>query len=233
VAKHGKKYAAAAAKIENRPYELTAALQLAKENARAGFDETMEMALRLGVDPRHADQMVRGTLVLPHGTGRELKVLVFAQGEKVKEAEEAGADYVGGEDLAKKIEGGWVDFDSVVSTPDMMKVAGKLGRVLGPRGMMPNPKTGTVTFDLAEAIGQIKAGRIEFRVEKTGIIHAPFGKASFTEEQLGENARALIGAILKAKPAAAKGKYVKSAVISTTMGPGIKLDESAVAVAEV
>ncbi len=174
MAKHGKKYKTAAAKIEDRSYNLEEAVQLAKENATAKFDETMDMALRLGVDPRHADQMVRGTLVLPHGTGRELKVLVFAQGEKVKEAEEAGADYVGGEDLAKKIEGGWVDFDSVVSTPDMMRVAGKLGRVLGPRGMMPNPKTGTVTFDLAEAIGQIKAGRIEFRVEKTGIIHDAF-----------------------------------------------------------
>jgi len=232
VAKHGKKYETAAARVEDRPYGLDEAVLLAKENATAKFDETMEMALRLGVDPRHADQMVRGTLVLPHGTGRELKVLVFAQGEKVKEAEDAGAAYVGGEDLAKKIEGGWVDFDSVVSTPDMMRIAGKLGRVLGPRGMMPNPKTGTVTFDLAEAIGQIKAGRIEFRVEKTGIIHAPFGKASFSDQQLGENAQAVIDAILRAKPAASKGKYVKSAVISSTMGPGIRLDDSAVTVAE-
>ncbi len=232
MAKHGRKYQEAAAKIEERPYELAEAVELAKENATAKFDETMEMALRLGVDPRHADQMVRGTLVLPHGTGRELRVLVFAQGEKAKEAEDAGADYVGAEDLAKKIEGGWVDFDSVVSTPDMMKVAGKLGRVLGPRGMMPNPKTGTVTFDLAEAIGQIKAGRIEFRVEKTGIIHAPFGKASFPSEQLIENAAALIGAVLRARPSAAKGKYVKSAVISTTMGPGIRLDESVMTAAE-
>ena len=232
MAKHGKKYETAAARVEDRPYGLDEAVLLAKENATAKFDETMEMALRLGVDPRHADQMVRGTLVLPHGTGRELKVLVFAQGEKVKEAEDAGAAYVGGEDLAKKIEGGWVDFDSVVSTPDMMRIAGKLGRVLGPRGMMPNPKTGTVTFDLAEAIGQIKAGRIEFRVEKTGIIHAPFGKASFSDQQLGENAQAVIDAILRAKPAASKGKYVKSAVISSTMGPGIRLDDSAVTVAE-
>ncbi len=170
--------------------------------------------------------------MLPHGTGKASKVLVFAQGEKVKEAEDAGADYVGGEELAKKIEGGWVDFDTVVSTPDMMGVAGKLGRVLGPRGMMPNPKTGTVTFDLAEAIGQIKAGKIEFRVEKAGIIHAPFGKASFSAEQLLENARALIGAILKAKPAASKGKYVKSAVISSTMGPGIRLDDAAMVVGD-
>jgi large subunit ribosomal protein L1 len=232
VGKHGKNYNAAAERIEDRPYELGEAVQLVKESAKAKFDETMEIALRLGVDPRHADQMVRGTLVLPHGTGRTLRVLVFAQGEKVKEAEEAGADYVGAEDLAKKIEGGWVDFDAVVSTPDMMKVAGKLGRVLGPRGLMPNPKTGTVTFDVAEAVAEIKAGKIEFRVEKSGIIHAPFGKASFTADQLLENAQALIGAVLRAKPAASKGKYVKSAVISSTMGPGIRLDDSAVSVAE-
>jgi large subunit ribosomal protein L1 len=232
VGKHGKKYNAAAARVEDRPYELGEAVSLLKESATAKFDETMEIAMRLGVDPRHADQMVRGTLVLPHGTGRTLKVLVFAQGEKVKEAEEAGADYVGAEDLAKKIEGGWVDFDAVVSTPDMMKVAGKLGRVLGPRGLMPNPKTGTVTFDVAEAVAEIKAGKIEFRVEKSGIIHAPFGKASFTADQLLENAQALIGAVLRAKPAASKGKYVKSAVISSTMGPGIRLDDSAVSVAE-
>jgi len=232
VAKHGKKYRAAAGKLEDRPYGLDEALGLAKENATANFDETLEMALRLGVDPRHADQMVRGTLVLPHGTGRDVSVLVFAQGDKVKEAEDAGADYVGGEDLAKKIEGGWVDFDAVVSTPDMMKVAGKLGRVLGPRGMMPNPKVGTVTFDVAEAVNQLKSGKIEFRVEKTGIIQAPFGKASFSNEQLGENARALIDAVLRAKPASSKGKYVKSAVISSTMGPGIRLDDAAVTVAE-
>ena len=232
MAKHGKKYRAAAGKLEDRPYGLDEALGLAKENATANFDETLEMALRLGVDPRHADQMVRGTLVLPHGTGRDVSVLVFAQGDKVKEAEDAGADYVGGEDLAKKIEGGWVDFDAVVSTPDMMKVAGKLGRVLGPRGMMPNPKVGTVTFDVAEAVNQLKSGKIEFRVEKTGIIQAPFGKASFSNEQLGENARALIDAVLRAKPASSKGKYVKSAVISSTMGPGIRLDDAAVTVAE-
>ncbi len=230
--KHGKKYRDAKAKIEDRTYELDEAVALAKENATRKFDETMELAMRLGVDPRHADQMVRGTLVLPHGTGRELKVLVFAQGEKVKEAEDAGADYVGGEELAKKIEGGWIDFDTVVSTPDMMGVAGKLGRVLGPRGMMPNPKTGTVTFDLTDAIRQIKAGKIEFRVEKAGIIHAPFGKASFSAEQLVENARAVIGAVMKARPAASKGKYVKSAVISSTMGPGVRLDDSALTVAE-
>ena len=230
--KHGKKYTSARDKVEARPYEIGEAVALAKEVAPAKFDESLEIAMRLGVDPRHADQMVRGTIVLPHGTGRELKVLVFAQGEKVKEAEEAGADYAGGDELAKKIEGGWVDFDAVVATPDMMKTAGRLGRVLGPRGMMPNPKTGTVTFDVGDAVRQIKAGKIEFRVDKTGIIHAPFGKASFTAEQLEENARALVGAILKAKPAAAKGKYVHSATVSTTMGPGIKLDETALAAVE-
>jgi len=232
VARHGKRFTASSAKVEQRPYELDEAVELAKGNATAKFDETLEIAMRLGIDPRHADQMVRGTMVLPHGTGRSVKVLVFAQGEKVKEAEEAGADYVGGADLAKKIEGGWIDFDTVVSTPDMMQIAGKLGRVLGPRGMMPNPKTGTVTFDLTEAIGQIKAGKIEFRAEKTGIVQAPFGKASFSVEQLQENAKALIDAVLRAKPAASKGKYVKSATISSTMGPGIRLDDSAVAVVE-
>ena len=230
--KHGKKYRQAAERIEARPYELGEAVGLVKESATAKFDETVEMALRLGVDPRHADQMVRGTVVLPHGTGKELRVLVFAQGEKLKEAEEAGADHVGGEELAKKIEGGWLDFDAVVATPDMMKVAGRLGRVLGPRGMMPNPKTGTVTFDLAEAIGQIKAGKIEFRVDKAGILQAPFGKASFSAEQLHDNAKALISAVLKAKPAAAKGRFVRSATISSTMGPGVKLDDASFAVAE-
>jgi len=232
VPKHGKKYRQAAERIEARPYELGEAVGLVKESATAKFDETVEMALRLGVDPRHADQMVRGTVVLPHGTGKELRVLVFAQGEKLKEAEEAGADHVGGEELAKKIEGGWLDFDAVVATPDMMKVAGRLGRVLGPRGMMPNPKTGTVTFDLAEAIGQIKAGKIEFRVDKAGILQAPFGKASFSAEQLHDNAKALISAVLKAKPAAAKGRFVRSATISSTMGPGVKLDDASFAVAE-
>jgi large subunit ribosomal protein L1 len=232
VPKHGKKYRQVAERIEPRPYELGEAVGLVKESATARFDETVEMALRLGVDPRHADQMVRGTVVLPHGTGKELRVLVFAQGEKLKEAEEAGADHVGGEELAKKIEGGWLDFDAVVATPDMMKVAGRLGRVLGPRGLMPNPKTGTVTFDLAEAIGQIKAGKIEFRVDKAGILQAPFGKASFSAEQLHDNAKALISAVLKAKPAAAKGRFVRSATISSTMGPGVKLDDASFAVAE-
>jgi large subunit ribosomal protein L1 len=232
VPKQGKKYRQAAERVEARPYELGEAVSLVKETATAAFDETVEMALRLGVDPRHADQMVRGTVVLPHGTGKELRVLVFAQGEKLKEAEEAGADHVGGEELAKKIEGGWLDFDAVVATPDLMKVAGRLGRVLGPRGLMPNPKTGTVTFDLTAAIAEIKAGKIEFRVDKAGVLQAPFGKASFSAEQLHENAQALISAVLKAKPAAAKGRFVRSATISSTMGPGVKLDDSSFAVVE-
>jgi large subunit ribosomal protein L1 len=226
VAKSGKNFKQAAARVESRPYTLSEALALAKENAFAKFDESMDIAMRLGVDPRHAEQMVRGTVVLPHGTGKTVRVLVFAGGEKMKEAEEAGADIVGGDELAKKISGGWLDFDAVVATPDMMKVVGGLGRVLGPRGLMPNPKTGTVTFDVGPAVEQIKSGKIEFRVEKTGIIHAPFGKASFSLEQLQENAVALIGAIMRARPASAKGKYVKSASISSTMGPGIRLDEA-------
>jgi large subunit ribosomal protein L1 len=226
VAKSGKNFRQAAEKVENRPYPLSEAVGLAKENAFAKFDETMDIAMRLGVDPRHADQMVRGTVVLPHGTGKSVRVLVFAQGEKIKEAEEAGADIVGADDLAKKISGGFLDFDAVVATPDMMKVVGGLGRVLGPRGLMPNPKTGTVTFDVGPAVEQIKAGKIEFRVEKTGIIHAPFGKASFSLEQLKENAETLIGAIMRARPASAKGKYVKSVSISSTMGPGIRVDDA-------
>ena len=230
--KHGKKYRQAAAKLEARPYDLAEAMALVKESATAKFDETVEIAMRLGVDPRHADQMVRGTVVLPHGTGKSVRVLVFAQGEKVKEAEDAGADFVGGEELAKKIEGGWLDFDAVVATPDMMKVVGRLGRVLGPRGLMPKPKTGTVSFELAEAIGQIKAGKIEFRVDKAGIVQAPFGKASFSAEQLTDNAHALIGAVLRARPSAAKGKYVKSATVSSTMGPGVRLAEAVYGVAE-
>ena len=226
MAKSGKNFRQAAEKVENRPYPLSEAVGLAKENAFAKFDETMDTAMRLGVDPRHADQMVRGTVVLPHGTGKSVRVLVFAQGEKIKEAEEAGADIVGADDLAKKISGGFLDFDAVVATPDMMKVVGGLGRVLGPRGLMPNPKTGTVTFDVGPAVEQIKAGKIEFRVEKTGIIHAPFGKASFSLEQLKENAETLIGAIMRARPASAKGKYVKSVSISSTMGPGIRVDDA-------
>jgi large subunit ribosomal protein L1 len=232
VAKHGKRYRKAAGTVEDRPYPLPEAIEITKQNANAKFDETVEIALRLGVDPRHADQMVRGTVVLPHGTGRQLRVLVFASGEKIKEAEDAGADYVGGEELAKKIQDGWLDFDAVVSTPDMMKVAGRLGRVLGPRGLMPNPKTGTVTFDVAKAVDDIKAGKVEFRVDKTGIVHAPLGKASFSVDQLKDNANALIGAVLKQRPAAAKGKYVRNATLSSTMGPGVRVDDSGMTVAE-
>ncbi|MEJ2085310.1 MAG: 50S ribosomal protein L1 [Acidobacteriota bacterium] len=232
MAKHGKKYSQATTAVEKRPYELNEAVSMAKDSAYAKFDETLEMALRLGVDPRHADQMVRGTVVLPHGTGKSATVVVFATGEKIKEAEEAGADYVGGDELAKKISDGWLDFDAVVSTPDMMKEVGKLGRVLGPRGLMPNPKTGTVTFEVGNAVEQIKAGKIEFRVDKTGIVHAPFGKASFSREQLQENATALVEAVLKARPPAAKGKYFKSVSVSSTMGPGIRVDESSFAMAE-
>jgi large subunit ribosomal protein L1 len=233
VAKSGKKFKQAADRVENRPYPLSEAVELAKENAFAKFDETMDIAMRLGVDPRHADQMVRGTVVLPHGTGKSVRVLVFAQGEKMKEAEEAGADIVGGDELAKKISGGWLDFDAVVATPDMMKVVGGLGRVLGPRGLMPNPKTGTVTFEVGAAVEQIKAGKIEFRVEKAGIIHAPFGKASFSLEQLQENAETLVGAVLRARPASAKGKYVMSLSVSSTMGPGIRVDDASLAAIEV
>lgn len=225
--KHGKKYRSAVGKVEAKLYPLADAIRLATETAYAKFDETVEIAMRLGVDPKHADQMVRGTVLLPHGLGRTARVLVFAQGEKIKEAEDAGADFVGGEELAKKIEGGWLEFESVVATPDMMRVVGRLGKVLGPRGLMPNPKTGTVTPDVAKAIQEIKAGKVEFRVDKTGIIHAPFGKRSFGAEKLAENAQALVAAVLKAKPAAAKGKYVKTATVSSTMGPGIRVDENA------
>lgn len=232
MAKHGKNFTAAATKVESTSYALSDAVSLAKETAFAKFDETMEMALRLGVDPRHADQMVRGTVVLPHGTGKSVKVLVFASGEKMKEAEEAGADFVGGEEMADKINDGWLDFDAVVSTPDLMKVVGRLGKVLGPRGLMPNPKAGTVTFDVGAAVGQIKAGKIEFRVDKTAIIHAPFGKASFSEAQLQENAQALLEAVLRAKPASAKGKYIKTVSVSSTMGPGVRVDESSLVAVE-
>lgn len=230
--KHGSKYTAAAGKLEERNYDLAQAVEIAKESSFVKFDESMDIAVRLGVDPRHADQNVRGTVALPHGTGKEVKVLVFAAGEKLKEAEEAGADHVGGEELAAKIQGGWLDFDAVVSTPDLMKVAGRLGRVLGPRGMMPNPKTGTVTFDVGPAVRAIKAGKIEFRVDKNGIVHAPFGKVSFSAEQLKENAQAVISALVKARPATAKGRYVQAMSISSTMGPGIKIDDAILAALE-
>jgi large subunit ribosomal protein L1 len=232
VPKHGKKYRQSAAKVEARPYALRDAIELAREASYVKFDETLEVALRLGVDPKHADQMVRGTVVLPHGLGTTSRVLVFASGEKVREAEEAGADVVGGEELAKRIEGGWLEFDSVVATPDMMRVVGRLGKVLGPRGLMPNPKAGTVTMDVAKAVAEIKAGKVEFRVDKTGIIHAPVGKISFGTDQLRDNAEALFGAVLKAKPSAAKGKYVRGVSLSSTMGPGIKVDENTLTSAE-
>lgn len=227
MAKPGKKYRAAASTIENRPYELNDALALIKNVAFAKFDETVEVHMRLGVDPRHADQMVRGTIVLPHGTGKTMRVAVIAQGEKIKEAEAAGAEVVGGDDLVERIAGGFLEFDALVATPDMMKGVGRLGKVLGPRGLMPNPKTGTVTFDVTKAIKEIKAGKVEYRVDKTGIIHAPVGKLSFGVEKLVENAKALIDAVQKAKPSAAKGKYVKAIHMASTMGPSVVINASA------
>ncbi len=226
MAKHGKKYRESAVKVESRPYPLSEAIELARSASFVKFDETLEVVMRLGVDPKHADQMVRGTVVLPNGLGKKVRVLVFASGEKLREAEEAGADFVGGDDMAKKIEGGWMDFEAVVATPDMMRVVGRLGKVLGPRGLMPNPKAGTVAMDVARAVQEIKAGKVEFRVDKTGILHVPVGKLSFGTEKLQQNAEALIGAVLKAKPSAAKGKYVRTVSVSSTMGPGIKVDEA-------
>ena len=220
----GKGFLAAKAKVEARDYGLEDAVKLLREIKFAKFDETLEIALRLGVDPKHADQMVRGTVVLPHGLGKSLRVCVVASGEKVKEAEEAGADEVGGEDIVEKIQKGWMDFDAVVSTPDMMKSVGKLGRVLGPRGLMPNPKAGTVTFDVAKAVKEIKAGKVEFRVDKNGVIHAPLGRMSFEAEHLVENARSLVGAVVRAKPAASKGRYLRGISMSSTMSPGVKID---------
>src|SRR4051794_33699003 len=223
--KHGKKFAAASKQIAiDRVYSIEEAIPLVQKVKFAKFDETVDMSLRLGVDPKHADQMVRGTVVLPHGLGKSKRVLAIAGGEKQKEAQAAGADIVGGEEMVDKIQGGFMDFDAVVATPDMMRAVGKLGKVLGPRGLMPNPKTGTVTTDIAKAVQEIKAGKVEFRVDKTGIIHAPVGKVSFVGEKLVENANSLIQAVVKAKPAAAKGKYVKSATLCSTMGPGVQLD---------
>jgi len=227
--KFGKKYEDALKLIEKgKLYDAAEAVELVKKTSTAKFDETIEVHVKLGVDPRHADQQVRGTVVLPHGTGKTRKVLVFAKGEKAKEAEAAGADVVGAEDLASKIEGGWLDFDVAIATPDMMGVVGKLGRILGPRGLMPNPKTGTVTFDLAQAIKEVKAGKIEFRVDKTSIVHVPVGKASFDVDKLLENFQTFMEALLKAKPAAAKGQYIKSVTIASTMGPGIKINPAKV-----
>jgi len=221
----GKKYKAALAQIEKgKLYQLADAVELMKKLAFAKFDETVEVTMVLGVDPRKADQLVRGTVVLPHGLGKSKRVAVIASGDKQREALEAGADEVGGEDLVNKIKGGYLNFDAVVATPDMMKVVGTLGKVLGPRGLMPNPKTGTVTNDVARAIQETKAGKVEFRVDKTGVIHVPVGKTSFPPDKLNENARVLIDAVLKAKPATAKGKYVKKANIASTMGPGLLLD---------
>lgn len=222
----GKKFAAARAQVPEKPLPLEEAIPLVQRLKYAKFDETVEVSFRLGVDPKHADQMVRGTVVLPHGLGKTKKVLVIAGGEKQKEAQDAGADEVGGEEIVERIQGGWMDFEAVVATPDMMRAVGKLGKVLGPRGLMPNPKTGTVTFEVAKAVREIKAGKVEFRVDKTGIVHAPVGKVSFAAGALLENARALADSIIKAKPAAAKGKYVKSVTICSTMGPGVHVDSA-------
>ena len=226
MAKPGKKYQAAASKIEKRQYELVEAINVVKDSSFAKFDETVEVHMRLGVDPRHADQMVRGTIVLPHGTGKTMRVAVIAAGEKIKEAEAAGADIVGGDDLVERISSGFLDFDALVATPDMMKGVGRLGKVLGPRGLMPNPKTGTVTFDITKAIREIKAGKVEYRVDKTGIIHAGVGKISFGVEKLTENAKALIDAVQKAKPSAAKGRYVKAIHLASTMGPSVAVSST-------
>jgi large subunit ribosomal protein L1 len=224
MAKHGKKFTAAAAQVENRPYTIEDAIPLIQKVKYSKFDETVELAMRLGVDPKHADQMVRGTVVLPHGLGRSKRVLAIAGADKQKEAQEAGADYVGGDEVVEKILGGWIDFDAVVATPDMMRGVGRLGKVLGPRGLMPNPKTGTVTPNIAQAIKEIKAGKVEFRVDKTGIVHAHVGKTSFATEALVANTRALVDSVVRAKPPAAKGRYLKSVTVSSTMGPGVRID---------
>ena len=228
MAKAGKKYQKAAAQVEERFYSLEEAIPLVQKVKFTKFDETVEMALRLGVDPKHADQMVRGTVVLPHGLGKSKTVLVIAGPDKQKEASEAGADFTGGEEVVEKIQGGWMAFDAVVATPDMMRVVGRLGKVLGPRGLMPNPKTGTVTTDIAKAVREIKAGKVEFRVDKTGIVHAPIGKVSFASGNLLANAQALVDSVIKAKPSAAKGKYLKTLTVSSTMGPGIHVDVASI-----
>lgn len=227
-ARSARKIKEARAQVEPRPYAIDEAVGVLQKAKFSKFDETVEIAINLGVDPRHADQMVRGTVVLPNGLGRPVRVCVIAAGEKVTEAEAAGADIVGGEDLVKKIQGGWMEFDAVIATPDMMKSVGRLGRVLGPRGLMPNPKIGTVTFDVAKAVEEIKAGKVEFRVEKAGIIHVPIGRISFDKPKLVENAQALIGAVVRAKPAASKGRYVKKITLTSTMGPGILVDPGTV-----
>ena len=231
--KPGKKYTAALLQIESREYTLAQAVPLLKKIKFAKFDETVEVHMRLGVDPKHADQMVRGTVVMPNGLGKNKIVLVIASGDKQREATEAGADFVGGEEMVNKIQSeGWTAFDAVIATPDMMRSVGKLGKVLGPRGLMPNPKTGTVTTDVVKAILEVKAGKVEFRVDKTGIIHAPVGKTSFAEDKLIENATSLIAAVIKATPSVAKGKYVRSATLCSTMSPGISIDTSAMTLKE-
>lgn len=221
----GKSYREALAKVDrNQRYLLEDSLRLAKATARAKFDETVELSIRLGVDPRQADQNIRGTVTLPHGMGKAVRVLAFAKGDKEKEAQDAGADFVGSDELIKRISEGWLDFDKAVATPDMMAAVGRIGKVLGPRGLMPNPKTGTVSMDIGKAVKEIKAGKLEYRVDKAGIVHVPVGKASFGPDQLIENARAVLISVLRAKPASAKGNYVKGVTVTTTMGPGIKLD---------
>ena len=228
MAKHGKKFRAALERIEpNRKYTLDEGLAKVKEIAFAKFDETIELTMWLGVDPRKADQLVRGTVVLPHGLGKSKRVLVIAQGDKIREAEEAGADFVGGEDMVERIKGGWLDFDAVIATPDMMRLVGGLGKVLGPRGLRPNPKTGTVTPDVTTAVRETKAGKVEYRVDKTGVIHVGIGKISFDQQLLRENAQTLLNAVVRAKPSTAKGKYVKKVNLAATMSPGVLLDETA------
>ena len=223
--KHGKKYEEASKLIDKAAqYEVSEAIELVKKTATAKFDETVEVAFKLGVDPRQSDQMIRGAVVLPNGTGKTQTVLVFAKGEKAKEAEAAGADFVGADDIVAKIQGGWFDFDVAIATPDMMGVVGQIGRLLGPKGLMPNPKTGTVTMDVTKAINDVKAGKIEYRVDKTGIIHAPIGKASFEQEKLEENFKTLCDVLIKAKPASSKGQYIRSVTVSSTMGPGVKIN---------
>jgi large subunit ribosomal protein L1 len=225
VPKHGKKYRAAAAQVDkSRPYSPQEAIDLLKKISYSAFDGTVEVHMRLGVDPRHADQMVRGTAVLPHGTGRTVRVLVFAQGDKAREAEEADADFVGAQDLIQRIEGGWLDFDVAVATPDMMGQVGRLGRILGPRGLMPNPRSGTVTFDVGRTVRDVKAGRVEFRVDRTALVHVPIGKVSFEDQRLLENLSTLMDAVVAAKPSGAKGTYIRSVHLAATMSPGIRLD---------
>ena len=225
MAKRGEKYIKSRELRDKEEYTLEEAVNLIKKLSYAKFDESVDIALRLGVDPKHSDQMVRGTVVLPHGTGKKKKICVIASGEKIKEAEEAGADYFGGEEIIEKIASGWVDFDSVIATPDVMRSIGKLGRILGTRGLMPNPKSGTVTFDIKKAVEEIKSGRVEFRVDKTAIIHSPVGKVSFPEDKLLDNIKAFLQAVLSAKPPGAKGKYIRSIHVSSTMGPSIRLSE--------